>query len=143
MKYFKRTNMYKLSNVTFNPENNESLSYDWWCFTKMIGGKLVFNNYNYSPSTIKHQYKVRALLHDLGIKIDLEVAVPKGLQWHDSSKDVSDHYASLIKDIETLIAKPRSQARKNIERKIEIAQLILERDTFLELNDSTDLKVVV
>lgn len=126
MKLMKKSNTYKASNVTFNPETIEAFSYDWWCFVKVIGGKVVFNSYNYSPSTIKHQYKVRSLLNDLGIKIDLEIECPRGLQAINVDMLVSNHYSSLIKELKEAIAKPRSQAKKNAERELEIERLALK-----------------
>lgn len=75
----KRAGIYKASNVTFNPSRIEAFSYGWWKFVGVVEGKVVFNNYYYSPSTCKHQSKVRRLLAELGIKIDIEMPVPKGL----------------------------------------------------------------
>ncbi len=73
MKYFKRLKIYKASSVAFDAENVEASSYGWWKFVSKINGFVVFNNYNYSPSTCKHQSKVRRLMADLGIKIDVVV----------------------------------------------------------------------
>ena len=47
----KRTPVYKASNVKFNYETIEAFSYNWWQFVKVIGGKVIFNNYNYSNTT--------------------------------------------------------------------------------------------
>jgi len=121
MKHFKRLNMYKASNVTFNPETLEAHSYSHWCFFKVINGKNVFNNYNYSNSTCKHQSKVRSLLRELNISIDLEIECPKGLQAdYNGELSVSKHYSDKITVLKEAIAKPRSQAKKNIERQKEI-----------------------
>lgn len=75
----KRTNIYKANNVTFNPTTLDAFSYDWWQFVGVVEGKVIFNNYNYSPTTRKHQHKVRRLLNELGIKIDIEMPIPSGL----------------------------------------------------------------
>lgn len=80
MKYMKRSNTYQASNVTFNVDTCSAYSYGWWAFVKRIKGKVIFNAYQYSNSTTKHQYKVRSLLQDLGIRIDREVQVKRGLQ---------------------------------------------------------------
>ena len=117
MKHFKRKNIYKASNVSFNPETYEAYSHDWWCFVKVIGGKVVFNSYYYSPSTCGHQYKVKRLLNKLGINIDLEIECPAGLQDYNTEKSVSEHYSYKIKELKAAIMKPRSHARKNMERK--------------------------
>lgn len=81
MKYMKRKQIYQASNynVTFDPKAVSAFSYRWWKFVGVVEGKLVFNNYYYSPSTAKHQSKVRSLLNQLNIKIDIEMPVPKGL----------------------------------------------------------------
>lgn len=82
MKFMKRAGIYQGSsyNVTFNPETMEAHSYKWWKFVAVIEGKVVFNNFRYSPTTGNHQRKVRRLLEELGIKIDLMLPVPGGLQ---------------------------------------------------------------
>lgn len=79
MKYFKRANIYKASNVTFSAAKREAHSYGWWKFVTIVNGKVIFNDYNYSPSTCKHQSKVRSLMGDLGVKIDLYVSVSRSL----------------------------------------------------------------
>lgn len=84
----KRANIYQASNynVTFNPKTLEAHSYKWWKFVAKIDGKIVFNNFRYSVSTSKHQSKVRSLLNQLGIKIDLELPLPKGINSNDLSE---------------------------------------------------------
>lgn len=81
MKYMKRKNIYQCSNYncTFDPVSKRAMSYKWWAFVAEVEGKIVFNNYRYSNSTSKHQSKVRSLLNELGIKIDLELPIPNGL----------------------------------------------------------------
>lgn len=88
MKYFKKAGIYKASNVTFDPTKVDARSYSWWSFVACIGGKIIFNNYYYSPSTRKHQSKVRSLLDQLGITIDLTLPVPRGLQVYDNLDEV-------------------------------------------------------
>lgn len=80
VKYYSRLHMFKASNCWFNPETFEAQSYDWWVFVKKVKGKVVFNNYSYSPTTNGHQGIVRSLLRELGVKIDIEVSVNGGLQ---------------------------------------------------------------
>lgn len=80
MKYMKRSGVYKASNVTFDPKTVSAISYNWWKFVAVIDGKVIFNNYRYSVSTSRHQRKIRRLLNELRIKIDIEMPVPKGLQ---------------------------------------------------------------
>lgn len=80
MKALKRKpSLYEASNVTFDSEKLEAFSYKWWQFVKVIEGKLVFNHYNYSPTTVRHLYKVKRLMNELGIVIDREVSLRGGL----------------------------------------------------------------
>ena len=113
MKFMVRSNMYKASNVEFNCGNWTATSYGWWEFVKPIKDKLVFNSFNYSSTTMRHQSKVSMLLDQLGIRIDLDIECPDGLQ-HLSS--AVDFYLYKIKTLETAIAKPRTHKAKNKER---------------------------
>ncbi len=79
MRYMKRTGIYKINNCTFDPTSIEVFSYSWWKFVAVIDGKVVFNNYSYSKSTTKHQWKVKRLMNELGIKIDIELPLDGGL----------------------------------------------------------------
>lgn len=80
MKYYSRLKVYKARNVKFDPGNMIATSYQWWEFVKRINGKIVFNDYRYSPSTGRHQSKVGRVLSDLGVKVDLYIESPQGLQ---------------------------------------------------------------
>lgn len=120
MKFMQRAQIYKASNLTFNPANNESHSYDWYLLTKVIDGKMVLNTYGYSNSTIKHVYKIRRLLESLGRPIHLTIEAPKGLQ--DLGAAIS-HYESKIESLKAAIDNPRSQAAKNAERRHAIATI--------------------
>lgn len=120
MKYMKRANIYKASNVTFSPETMRAYSYDWWLFTDVIGGKLVFNWYTYSNTTAKHQRKVYALLRDeLGREPDVGIEAPQGLQNLQSAIDL---YNERINDLYAQIAKPGTRKLKNEERTVEIVE---------------------
>lgn len=79
MKYFKRSGVYRASNVSFDPIKIEAYSYNWWKFVSVIEGKVIFNCFRYSNSTSKHQCKVRRLMELLGINIDQFVSLPKSL----------------------------------------------------------------
>ena len=87
MKYQPRLNRYKGSNVEFYPESCRGYSYDWWLIVKSLKGRVLFNDYYYSSSTVKHQSKIRSLLDNLKITIDLEIPAPRGLQDLDASLD--------------------------------------------------------
>jgi len=84
MKFYSRAGIYKASNVTFNPTTKDAYSYSWWRFVGVVEGVLIFNDFNYSASTIKHQYKVRRLMESLGINPDLTLSLPRGIR-HDQT----------------------------------------------------------
>lgn len=113
MKLKKTTGEYVASNVSFNPETLEATSFKWWYFVKRIGGKVVFNDYRYSSFTSRHQNKVRLLMKRLGIKIDLEIEAPKGLQ---DLQAAHDWYEGHIIRLVSLMSMPRTHAAKNAER---------------------------
>jgi len=101
----------------------KAFSYDWWQFVALVNGKVVFNDYNYSNATCKHQSKVRGMLHTLGINIDITVSCSKGLQSKEAMDSIIAALNYDIKDLETKIAAPRSQKAKNVERKEAIESL--------------------
>lgn len=117
MKLNTRANIYQASNVAFDPETETGTSYGWWIFVKRIDGKLVFNDYFYSPTTARHQVKMRRLLEELGIKIDLEIEAPRGIQ---SLGSAVDFYIAQIQKLEALISKPGTKREKNKERREQI-----------------------
>lgn len=120
MKFYSRLNKYKASNVELDLNNFEARSYDWWVFVKRINGKVVFNNYAYSNTTRRHQWKVRLLIkRDLGLNIDIEIEAPKGLQ---SIESAIGHYENLIANLQSKIEAKGSKKQKNIERAAEIEQ---------------------
>ena len=75
---------FKASNVTFNPITMEAHSYAWWQFVRVIEGKIVFNNYKYSNTTARHQWKVRRIMNDLGIVVDFEANTCDSLRTYES-----------------------------------------------------------
>lgn len=123
MKYYTRARIYKASNVSFDPNNLQAYSYSWWRFVEKYKGKVIFNDHFYSPSTSKHQSKVRSLMHSLGIRIDLTLSVPLGLQNAYAFKQASNCYLDDIKSLQAAIAKPRSHKAKNAERELKIKEL--------------------
>jgi len=68
MKFSNKRKQFEGSNVSFNPSTMVAKSYNWWVFVAEINGKVIFNNSRYSPSTGRHQSKVRARVDG---KIDL------------------------------------------------------------------------
>ncbi len=122
MKYFKTLKVYKASNVQLNAETLEATSYDWWTFQKKIGKFLVFNTYNYSNSTCKHQSKVRQLNNNLGVTPDLYLEVSEGLQGKACFNTAVMEYQNRIKGIQAAISKKGSRKSTNAEREQQIEQ---------------------
>lgn len=127
MKLNKRSNIYKASNVTFNAETHEATSYDWWIFVKRINGKLVFNDHSYSSSTCKHQYKVRSLLRDLGLEIDIIVDARCGLQNSEWPKQALESIQSRIDEVNGQLVNPRRKKALDQERIERLNRLTLEK----------------
>ena len=98
LKYFKRSNEYRNSTGTnkFCPETLSAYSYSWWQYLKNFNGVLVFNNYNYSPSTSSHQSKLLSLLEELNIKIDLFVNQRESLS---KGIDIDELFETYFKEI--------------------------------------------
>jgi hypothetical protein len=119
--YRKRLGIYKSASgkVSFDPDTFEARSYGWWIFVKRIKGKVVFNSAGYSVTTAKHQRQVRELLSDLGILIDLEVQIGRGLQEFESQAIPSLQY-----QIDKLTEKlANGRPAKNAERLQQIREL--------------------
>lgn len=113
LKLKKRTGCYEASNVWFNPETMEATSFQWWYFVKRIGGKVVFNDYRYSSYTTRHQNKVDRTMQKLGIKVDVTIEAPKGLQ---NLPAAMSYYEERIKTLISEIQRPRSHKEKNRQR---------------------------
>lgn len=123
MKFIKKRNQYEASNVSFDPENISAVSYNWWEFVKVINGKVVFNDYNYSPSTLKHQSKVRRLLETLNIKVDVVIESTKSLSsydWQDDALRMLDNKINLLNDA---LNNPRRKKALDEKRKESIVYL--------------------
>jgi len=110
MNYCKKRDRFEASNVYFREKEVYGVSYNWWVFVKKIKGLVVFNDYNYSRSTIKHQNKVRRLLRELGINVDRTVFIRASLENINSLK--------ALKEAELMQAKMNAvnDERKRIER---------------------------
>lgn len=124
MKFMTRSRTYKASNVSFKPETCEAYSYDWWLFVANINGKVVFNAYNYSNSTCKHQSKVRSLLDALGISIDYTVSCRTSLS-------NSEWAAQALKTLDTFILESTTKLSNTRRKKS------LDASRLKHLNDIT------
>lgn len=117
MKRLKTKPIWKASNVWLDTSQMIAKSYDWWIFVKSFNGRIVFNNYNYSNSTIKHQAKVSKVLDFLNLKISHYIEAPNGLQ--DLTGAIS-YYNRLIEGLKAEMNRPRTHKKKNIEREAQI-----------------------
>lgn len=89
-------NTFEGSNFFFDPFSLYATSYRWWEMLKVTKGELIFNDYSYSISTSKHQWKLRSILSDLKIKYKT-LEAPQGLQDLDSA--LRHHEYQLAKEI--------------------------------------------
>lgn len=84
----------------FYGDSIEATSYGHWTFVKVINGKVIFNDYNYSKTTRNHQWTIRSLLRNLGIKIDAEVNFRSSLtEWTFREDALESFYENAIKKI--------------------------------------------
>lgn len=126
MKFYPRLKVYKASQVTFNPETLDAHSYVWWRFVALIDGKVIFNNYRYSNTTSRHQFKVRRLMDQLGIKVDHFVQLPKGIKqgmtlaeiFTEAEETLCDQF--LAEELNKQARNERARERR-IQKKIEQA----------------------
>jgi hypothetical protein len=118
MKYFKKSKEYRASNLTLSVEYPMvAYSYDWYQIAKQFGDTFVLNTYGYSNTTIKHVYKIRRQMEELGFTFDLEIHAPRGLQ---NLAAAIDYYTIEIQTLEQLIKKPGTRKAKNEERQKQI-----------------------
>ena len=142
MKYYKKLKEYKASNVSLTVEPKlEAYSYSWWLFLPKYKGLVIFNNTNYSSSTCKHQSKVRDVLNELGIKIDIELnnTLNSFGEFREHRTFDGDYVKAAIeneienielinKNLADLIKKPRTRKTTNEKR----AQQIKENKTQIQ-----------
>jgi hypothetical protein len=101
---------------TFDLEKVKAQSYKWWQFVDKIDDKVIFNWYNYSRTTRKHQWNTSSLMKQLGVKVDYKVKCRLGLQTSEGYMSAIEDYKYEIKTIQALIVKPKSHKAKNIKR---------------------------
>lgn len=111
-----------MNQLTFHSETLVAYSYDWWQFTVVIKGKLIFNDYSYSNMARKHQCEVRNILREMGREIYLEVEVPKGLQSEDFKLILDNFYLKMF----TIEAELKNQKIRNKEDRLASIEKIKE-----------------
>lgn len=127
MKYYPSKKLFLASNVNFSAERIEAYSYSWWKFVAIIDGLVVFNNYRYSTTTSRHQWKVRKLMQDLRIRIDIEAPFREGLQNLPQDKsynfiqDAEERLCeTFLKDEERKIRRAEKAREQKLNKKIEV-----------------------
>ena len=115
--------IYQASNVTFDSLNIRAQSYNWWTFVKQFSGKVVFNEHAYSTTTQRHQYKVRQLMKELNVKIDIVCETRASLDDDQWTKLAIENYHEQIDKLQVLIDRPRSKHKNNLERRAQITEL--------------------
>lgn len=116
MKYYSRLQEYKASNLVVRIGPLQAYSYGWWQFLTEQNGLIVLNMYNYSQTTLKHQYKVRKLLDSLGITPDIVVYTAHSLDskyWVQDAIRLAIHEMNVLRDD---MNKPRTRASTNEQR---------------------------
>lgn len=84
----------------FFADKCEAYSYGHWCFVKKINGKIIFNDYDYSVTTSRHQWAIKNLLKHLGIKIDTYVYMRESLdEYSFKYNSLKCYYSSAIQKI--------------------------------------------
>jgi len=119
MKHYKKLNLHKAGNLTFNPATGEGRSYEWYSIAREFEGVQVLNSYGYSNTTARHVSKLRGLFCSLGIEW-VEIEAPQGLQNLDAARALT---VSKIQKLTAEINNKRSRPEKNAERFAEIGKL--------------------
>lgn len=96
--YRKRLGIFKTSTgkVYFDPNTFAGFSYNWQCVAK-INGKVIFNNYQYSNTTTQHQWTLKSLLKQLGIKIDAYTDTRESLTYAGASSLLQSYYRNIFR----------------------------------------------
>lgn len=125
LQYRKRRNLYTNSTGTntFDPERCEAYSYSWWQYVRRIRGKVIFNDYDYSPSTNAHQCVMRDLLKKLRIRIDVTVRVQCGLQSEKFREQALEPLYTELYKLQIAIARTGARPEKNKQRIQKIREL--------------------
>lgn len=123
----KNPTLYKAANVTFDASQIEAFSYGWWRLVKVMQGKIVFNEYRNSATTSKHQYKVKALMRELGLEVDLYVKTKASLD-KQTLKELKVETIKIEVDRENQLKENRKQSylRRKAQMKSKVERVINE-----------------
>lgn len=119
MKFMPRKNIWSGSSRknTFNPDTFQGHSYGWWMYVSKVKGVVVFNDYNYSVTTRKHQSEMKHFLKSvMGIQHMVIVDQSESLS---SGLFLDSHYNRLALNEVRLKAAKRPDQVKEFEAAIE------------------------
>ena len=116
-RYLVRSHTFAGRHFWFDCTTLESRSYFWWPITKVIRGKLIFNDYFYSKMTSNDQHKSREILKALNVKVDHYIEAPRGL--NDLGTALENYYYKRAK-IELDLSRPRRKKSLDDSRWSEI-----------------------
>ena len=131
MKYCEQGKIYKSKSNTnvVDLVHMEATSYGWWRYMTKVGGRVFFNDTNYSATTAKHQKEALELLGNTPIIVMNHTTE----SLRDLPKALKDNILNIHVEISSLraeIAAPRSHARKNKTREALITILEGELEFF-------------
>lgn len=113
--------------ILIENNNTKAWSYTHWQYiTTLDNGAVIFNNWNYSVTTRKHQAQARQLLKDHGINIAYD------LQYTDCSLDnleqaLTEEIEGIkteINELRYLMNKKGTRKAKNLERQQQVKGLL-------------------
>lgn len=140
LKYYKRLKVYKNSTgtVEFDPETKRGRSYNW-TFLAEVNGRLVFNDYNWSPTTSSHQSAVHHVLRELGLKAIVGDFGPVDVPYME--RDATRGLLEQIYDLEVRIESSRNTESWAHKSRVAHAARIRENIATLEALDPKRFKV--
>lgn len=122
--YNARQGTFSSKQFSFDLEQCEAYSYDWWLFVLRVGDVIYFNNAHYSMQTHTHQNMAKNILaaecpEQFGIKV-VYVYIREGLH---RIGDAIDNIYGEIDTIQSRIANPKSKKATNLKRVQTIKEL--------------------
>ena len=101
----------------FYVDEIKATSYKDWVFVAKIGDKVVFNDYKYSHTTSRHQWAVRHLMRQLGIKIDIEVNMRQSLdEWSFKNHSLNSLYYTALYSLVEIYTPRKRKVTKEYNR---------------------------
>ena len=121
MRFLKTKNQSKASNFMFDHNTDEAFSYGWWQFSGVFNNVRIFNDTFYSVSSNRHQTKAKSFFNNADLV--LKYTTNNLTDIRAALIDEVNNAQNAVKELEILIAKPRTRKAKNILRQAEIVQI--------------------